>query len=122
MKAIETAINIILFIFTVLMIYKTFFIAIGFLSKSKKYKETDKKGRFGVLIAARNEEKVIKNLIESLQSQNYDSSLIDIFVIVDNSNDKYIDIESKGLDLDITVTNILSLSILFSFKNTIYLS
>lgn len=104
MKAIETAINIILFIFTVLMIYKTFFIAIGFLSKSKKYKETDKKGRFGVLIAARNEEKVIKNLIESLQSQNYDSSLIDIFVIVDNSNDKTYEICSK-MNVNVYVRN-----------------
>ncbi|MDD7735626.1 MAG: glycosyltransferase family 2 protein [Bacilli bacterium] len=107
MKTIEVVINIILIIFSVLMVYKTVFIAIGFFSKSKIYKDTDKKGRFGVLIAARNEERVIKNLIDSVKNQNYDSSLIDIFVVVDNSTDKTAEICSK-LDVNLYIRNDIS--------------
>lgn len=87
MKIVEIVINTILTIFSILVFYKTFFIALGFLFKAKKYPETEKKGRFAVLIAARNEEKVIGNLIESIKKQSYDTSLIDIFVVADNCSD-----------------------------------
>jgi glycosyltransferase involved in cell wall biosynthesis len=43
--------------------------------------------RFAVLIAARNEEAVISQLIESIQHQSYPSQLIKIFVAADNCTD-----------------------------------
>jgi cellulose synthase/poly-beta-1,6-N-acetylglucosamine synthase-like glycosyltransferase len=43
--------------------------------------------RYGVIIAARNEEKVIGQLIESIKAQNYPPELIDIFVVADNCSD-----------------------------------
>ncbi|MCI5862398.1 MAG: glycosyltransferase family 2 protein [Lachnospiraceae bacterium] len=43
--------------------------------------------KFGFIIAARNEENVIANLIESIKEQNYPGELIDIFVVADNCTD-----------------------------------
>ena len=57
----------------------------------KKMKEikpkTNKKHKFSIIIAARNEEMVIGNLIDSLKKQNYDSKNYDINVIINNSTD-----------------------------------
>ena len=43
--------------------------------------------RFAVLIAARNEEAVIGNLIDSIKAQRYPEGLIQIFVVADNCQD-----------------------------------
>ncbi len=43
--------------------------------------------RFAALIAARNEEAVIGNLIESIRQQDYPSGLIDVIVVADNCTD-----------------------------------
>ncbi|HIV17248.1 MAG TPA: glycosyltransferase family 2 protein [Candidatus Alectryocaccobium stercorigallinarum] len=43
---------------------------------------------YAILIAARNEEKVIGNLIESILSQDYPKELFKIFVVADNCSDK----------------------------------
>ena len=51
-------------------------------------KITDKKHRFAVVIPARNEEKVIGFLIDSLHAQVYDKTLFDIFVLADNCTDR----------------------------------
>lgn len=57
------------------------------LFKKKKERPALKNHRYAVLIAARNEAKVIGNLIESIHRQNYPQELIDIFVIADNCTD-----------------------------------
>lgn len=43
--------------------------------------------RFAVLIAARNEQEVIGNLIDSIKAQDYPEKLIKIFVVADNCTD-----------------------------------
>lgn len=43
--------------------------------------------RYAVLIAARNEEAVIGNLIESVRSQDYPEALVSVFVVADNCDD-----------------------------------
>lgn len=43
--------------------------------------------RFAVLVAARNEEAVIGQLIESIQMQDYPSELVDVYVVADNCDD-----------------------------------
>ncbi len=50
--------------------------------------KTNKKHKFMMIIPAHNEEKVIKNLIESLQLLDYPKELYDVFVIEDNCTDK----------------------------------
>ena len=54
------------------------------LKVSNKY---EPKNRFGVVIAARNEELVIGNLVDSLKQQNYPKELYDIIVIPNNCTD-----------------------------------
>lgn len=46
-----------------------------------------KNHKYAVLIAARNEEEVIGNLISSIKNQDYPSELVDIFVVADNCTD-----------------------------------
>ncbi len=43
--------------------------------------------RYAVLIAARNEETVIGNLIESIKRQDYPAELVSVFVVADNCTD-----------------------------------
>ena len=53
----------------------------------KKSRRIKKNNSYGILIAARNEENVIGNLIDSLKNQNYPSELISIYVVADNCTD-----------------------------------
>lgn len=80
--------NIIIFIFSFLLLYRSLYTFIGFFMKAKKYKEAPIKKRYACVISARNEEKVIGNLIKSIQKQTYPSELIKIFVVADNCTDK----------------------------------
>jgi len=56
-----------------------------------KFKEKplliDKQHKFMAIIPAHNEEKVIGNLLESLNKQNYPKELLDVYVIADNCTD-----------------------------------
>ena len=47
--------------------------------------------RYAVLIAARNEEAVIGNLIESIKAQDYPEELVSVFVVADNCDDGTVD-------------------------------
>jgi len=48
---------------------------------------SDEPHRYAVLIAARNEEAVIADLLHSIRQQSYDSSLVTVFVLADNCTD-----------------------------------
>lgn len=82
-------IMLVLWIFS--LIYWSYFVimAVGVFKKKNKNVEIKdkKKNHFAVIVAARNEEVVIGNLIKSLREQNYDSNLCDIYVIVNNCTD-----------------------------------
>lgn len=70
-------------------IYGLYYLVIGFWGYTKHNKYTPKKPkhRIAAVIAARNEEAVIGNLIESLHQQDYPSELMDIYVIPNNCTD-----------------------------------
>jgi len=55
--------------------------------KQKKLSPSYPKAKFGILIAARNEENVIGYLLDSLNAQNYPKHLYDIYVIPNNCDD-----------------------------------
>lgn len=61
--------------------------ALSGFKKPRVYPERAPKTRFAVLIAARNEERVIGNLVESLKEQDYPEELYDIIVIPNNCTD-----------------------------------
>ncbi|MBE6713420.1 MAG: glycosyltransferase [Ruminococcaceae bacterium] len=69
-------------------IYKvrTFYVITGFFL-TRKFAPAKKNHKYAILIAARNEEEVIGNLVDSIRRQDYPSELIDIFVVADNCDD-----------------------------------
>lgn len=88
---IKLVVSILGFIITVFTIYQVVYIVIG-LFCYKKFPKTEKRYKYGILIAARNEEAVIKNLLESIYAQDYPQGLLKIFVVADNCTDKTADI------------------------------
>lgn len=60
----------------------------GIFSKRKSYAISEEKLRYGVVIAGRNEERVIGNLIKSIHKSDYPQDKLDIFVIAHNCSDK----------------------------------
>ena len=71
--------------------YHVLYMIIGFFHKPKLFEKADK-NRFAVLISARNEESVIRDLLNTINNQSYPAELIDIYVIADNCTDKTADI------------------------------
>lgn len=73
-------------IFVVCYLYQMYYIIVPYIKKDKPLKEP-KANRFAVLISARNESGVIKQLLDSIKSQTYPSELVDIYVVADNCTD-----------------------------------
>ncbi len=79
---------IITLLFFVCYSYQLFYIPVPWLfGKKKKSPPTDMHHRYAVLICARNEERVIGDLIGSLHRQTYDIGKLTIFVMADNCTD-----------------------------------
>lgn len=73
---------------SMLLFHKTLFLILSFLPNKKYAKTEDKSRKYAFLICARNEEKVIANLIDSIHKQDYPRENITIFVMADNCSDK----------------------------------
>jgi len=54
---------------------------------TRRFKKAQKKHRYAILVAARNEETVIGNLIDSVEAQDYPSELLKVFVVAHNCTD-----------------------------------
>ena len=74
-------------IFSVLVYYKIIYFIVG-MFWTRKFKPSKHKHKYGIVIAARNEEEVIGNLIDSIKKQDYPENLLNIFVVADNCTDK----------------------------------
>lgn len=55
--------------------------------KNTHYKPTENRHKFGICIAGRNEERVIRNLLDSIDRQDYPKDKLVIFVVADNCTD-----------------------------------
>lgn len=82
-KAIYNTIGAII---TAMLFYKTFYWIIGFFW-TRKFKPAKKNHKYAIMIAARNEENVIGNLLDSINKQDYQMDLVTIFVVADNCTD-----------------------------------
>ncbi len=71
---------------TLCFLYQWFYVFLNFVKKPKKFADAEPQ-KYAVLISARNEETVIKNLIHSIQKQNYPKDLLDVYVVADNCTD-----------------------------------
>ena len=78
--------NIVGSVITFLFAYKTIYFLLGVFF-TRKFKPAKNKHKYAILIAARNEENVIGNLLDSIKKQDYPSDLITTFVVADNCTD-----------------------------------
>lgn len=74
-------------LFTLCYMYQIFYLLYALFVSPKKYKATKQTNRYAVMISARNEEKVIGHLLQSIKACDYPSELVDIYVIADNCTD-----------------------------------
>ena len=65
------------------------------LVRQKKLPKSDKKGNFAILIPARNESKVIEDLLKALDEQNYDKEKMSAYIMVTDEKDETIEIAKK---------------------------
>ncbi len=79
--------NILGLILSIIVIHRAFYFVIGIFF-TRKFKPAKKKHKYAIVIAARNEESVIGNLLDSIKKQNYPKELITTFVVADNCTDK----------------------------------
>ena len=86
--------NVIGSVLAAMLAFKAFYFAIGFLF-TRKFDKAKKNHKYGILIAARNEEAVIGNLLDSINKQDYPKELIDVFVVADNCTDSTAKIARK---------------------------
>lgn len=72
-----------------LKIFTLYFAAVAVfaLKRRAKYPRVEPKTKFAVVVAARNEEAVIGNLVHSVLSQDYPAALRDIYVVPNNCTD-----------------------------------
>ena len=100
MTAFVNTFNLFLFfIFSLCYMYQAVY-AIIVLVKDHKRKPHPAhdlpKNRFAILIAGRNEEKVIGELVKSIKAQDYPEELVDVFVIADNCTDSTADVARQA--------------------------
>lgn len=88
--------NLIIFIlFTGIYSYQFYYVLVG-LFKKRKILIASRNHRYAVVIAARNENAVIGQLIKSIKKQKYPESLVDIYVVADNCTDNTADIAREA--------------------------
>ncbi len=81
-------VNVVLgIVFFIVYLMQNIHLIVGTFTKHKKFKKAKTQHKYGIMIAARNEEIVIGNLIDSIFEQNYPRDLIEVFVVADNSTD-----------------------------------
>ncbi len=73
-------------LFGLCYLYQIIFLIISYVVRQKKY-EAKKISKIAVLIAARNEEHVIVDLIDCLNKQDYPKDALKVFVVADNCTD-----------------------------------
>ncbi|MFM1541188.1 glycosyltransferase family 2 protein [Helcococcus ovis] len=80
---------IVIFLSLILIPYSLyqFFIGLHYFKKINNIPDTDNYNKFAILVAARNEAKVISNLIDSLKSLNYPKDKYEIIIAPNNCTD-----------------------------------
>lgn len=83
-----------------LLIPKIVFHFMG-MGKAKKFPKAQKDHRYAILIAARNESKVIGQLLDCIKNQDYNQDLLHTFVIVESLDDPTCEICKKYKNVEV---------------------
>lgn len=78
--------------------YRTLYTITGLLA-TRHFHTAKKKHKYAILVAARNEETVIGNLLDSIKQQDYDKDLVTVFVVADNCTDNTAQIVRQNGDV-----------------------
>ncbi len=81
----------VLSVLSVMVLYHSVYTVIGLIT-TRKFRKTENKHKYAVCIAARNEEAVIGNLLDSIAKQDYPKELVTVFVVADNCTDSTADV------------------------------
>ena len=90
MQTVETINAVIMLLFFLCYSYQFFYVAVALLRRRRaRAPEPERRPehRLAVLIAARNEQAVLGELLDSLRAQTYPAELTDIYVCADNCTD-----------------------------------
>ncbi len=86
----------VLSVLSAMVLYHSVYTVIGLIT-TRKFRKTENKHKYAVCIAARNEEAVIGNLLDSIAKQDYPQELVTVFVVADNCTDSTADVcREKG--------------------------
>lgn len=85
-EPLQTFLTVLGVLFALYSVYYGVIAAFGF-KKRREAPAAPARTRFAVLVAARNEEAVIGNLVDSLLAQNYPRALYDVYVAPNNCTD-----------------------------------
>ncbi len=79
-----------------MVFHKKIYRVLGFFF-TRKFKPAKMNHKYAIVIAARNEQSVIGNLLDSIKQQDYPQELLTVFVVADNCTDKTAELaRSKG--------------------------
>ncbi len=87
MKALSIFLQMIGVLFCLCHLFQLFYFMIGLFPHKQEEKKHPVLHRHAILICARNEEKVIGDLLDSIHHQTYPQELLQPFVMADNCND-----------------------------------
>lgn len=79
-----------------MVFHKKIYRVLGFFF-TRKFKPAKNMHKYAIVIAARNEQSVIGNLLDSIKQQDYPQELLTVFVVADNCTDKTAEVaRNKG--------------------------
>ena len=84
---VDAVTDVLLWALGIFGIHSTLYWLIGFFF-TRKFKPAQNMHKYAICIAARNEEGVIGNLLDSIKQQDYPSELLTVFVVADNCTDR----------------------------------
>lgn len=87
LPALNAVVLFLVFVTTVAYLYQIVYLFVPLFFKKKEHHTPQKKHRYGILIAARNEEAVLPHLLDTIRQQDYPADLLTTFVVADNCTD-----------------------------------
>ncbi len=84
-------------LFAILYFYQGVYVVIGLVRRRWEDRhQPSQLHRFAAIVAARNEENVIAELLENLRNQNYPQELLDLYVVADNCTDRTAEVARRA--------------------------
>ena len=80
---------------SVCYLYQIVYLILPLIKKQRPHR-SEKRHRYAILIAARNEEAVLPHLLDSIRAQDYPAELITTYVVADNCTDRTVEVARAG--------------------------